>query len=124
MGVRIRQWPAQLASRALATLRLVAASGREGQVTLRRRRDEWITLGLAERLRLAVLSANDRLFGLEAEQLAASSIRVVTKPRAAASFCRLTTGNSATAVPMQAIALTRSRNQPQSTRVSAPALTM
>jgi hypothetical protein len=32
MGVRIRQWPAQLASRALATLHLVAASGREGQV--------------------------------------------------------------------------------------------
>jgi hypothetical protein len=30
MGVRIRQWPAQLASRALATLPLVAASGREG----------------------------------------------------------------------------------------------
>ena len=56
--------------------------------------------------------------------MAASSIREVTKPRAAASFCRLTTGNSATAVPMQAIALTRSRKQPQSTRVSAPALTM
>ena len=29
--------------------------------TLRRRRDEWITLGLAERLRLAVLGAYDRL---------------------------------------------------------------
>ena len=38
--------------------------------TLRRRRDEWITLGLAERLRLAVLGAYDRLFGLELEQLA------------------------------------------------------
>jgi hypothetical protein len=109
MGVRIRRWPAQLASRALATLHPVAASGREGQVkpdrsgepleshrsegleadsvglgsgylriadatcsatTLRRRRDEWITLGLAERLRLAVLGANDRLLGLKPEQLA------------------------------------------------------
>jgi transposase len=29
--------------------------------TLRRRRDEWITLGLADRLRLAVLGAYDRL---------------------------------------------------------------
>jgi hypothetical protein len=38
--------------------------------TLRRRRDEWITLGLAERLRLAVLGAYDRLFGLELEHLA------------------------------------------------------
>ena len=38
--------------------------------TLRRRRDEWITMGLAERLRLAVLSAYDRLFGLELEHLA------------------------------------------------------
>jgi hypothetical protein len=40
-------------------------------------------------------------------------IREVTKPSATASFCRLTTGNSATAVPMQARALTRSRKQPQ-----------
>jgi transposase len=31
--------------------------------TLRRRRDEWITLGVAERLRLAVLGAYQRLFG-------------------------------------------------------------
>jgi transposase len=38
--------------------------------TLRRRRDEWITLGVAERLRLAVLAAYDRLFGLETEHLA------------------------------------------------------
>ena len=30
---------------------------------------------------------------------AASNIRVVTKPSASVSFCRLTTGNSATAVP-------------------------
>jgi hypothetical protein len=37
--------------------------------TLRRRRDEWIILGLAERLRLAVLGAYDRLFGLELEYL-------------------------------------------------------
>jgi transposase len=37
--------------------------------TLRRRRDEWIALGLAERLRLAVLGAYDRIFGLELDQL-------------------------------------------------------
>jgi len=56
--------------------------------------------------------------------MVASSIREVTKPSATASFCRRTTGNNATAVPMQARALTRSKKQPQSTRVSAPALTM
>ncbi len=38
--------------------------------TLRRRREEWITAGVAEQLRLAVLVAYDRLFGLELEQLA------------------------------------------------------
>jgi transposase len=38
--------------------------------TLRRRRDEWISAGVAEQLRLAVLAAYDRLFGLELEQLA------------------------------------------------------
>jgi hypothetical protein len=38
--------------------------------TLRHRRDEWIALGLAERLRLAVLCAYDRIFGLELEHLA------------------------------------------------------
>jgi transposase len=38
--------------------------------TLRRRRDEWIILGRAERLRLSVLGAYDRLFGLELEYLA------------------------------------------------------
>ena len=37
--------------------------------TLRRRRGEWIALGLAEQLRLAVLAAYDRLFGLELEHL-------------------------------------------------------
>jgi transposase len=37
--------------------------------TLRRRRDEWITAGVAEQLRLAVLAAYDRLFGLELEHL-------------------------------------------------------
>jgi transposase len=41
--------------------------------TLRRRRDEWITLGLADRLRLAVLGAYDRLFALELEHLAVDS---------------------------------------------------
>jgi transposase len=38
--------------------------------TLRRRRDEWITTGVAEQLRLAVLAAYDQLFGLELEHLA------------------------------------------------------
>jgi transposase len=41
--------------------------------TLRRRRHEWITAGVAEQLRLAVLVAYDRLFGLELEQLAVAS---------------------------------------------------
>ena len=35
-----------------------------------RRRDEWISAGVAEQLRLAVLAAYDRLFGLELEHLA------------------------------------------------------
>jgi transposase len=38
--------------------------------TLRRRRDEWISAGVAEQLRRVVLGAYDRLFGLELEQLA------------------------------------------------------
>jgi hypothetical protein len=38
--------------------------------TLRRRRDEWITVGVAEQLRLLVLAAYDRLFGVELEHLA------------------------------------------------------
>jgi transposase len=37
--------------------------------TLRRRRDEWTAAGVAERLRLAVLAAYDRMLGLELEQL-------------------------------------------------------
>jgi hypothetical protein len=37
--------------------------------TLRRRRDEWISAGVAERLRLAVLGAYDRMLGLELEHL-------------------------------------------------------
>jgi transposase len=38
--------------------------------TLRRRRDEWITAGVADQLHLLVLATYDRLFGLELEQLA------------------------------------------------------
>jgi hypothetical protein len=38
--------------------------------TLRRRRDEWITLGVAEQLRLPVLDARDRMLGLELTYLA------------------------------------------------------
>ena len=41
--------------------------------TLRRRRDEWIALGLAEQLRLLVLGAYDQLFGLELAHLAVDS---------------------------------------------------
>jgi transposase len=41
--------------------------------TLRRRRDEWITTGVAEQLRLAVLAAYDRLFGLRLDHLAVDS---------------------------------------------------
>jgi transposase len=38
--------------------------------TLRRRRDQWITLGLAEQVRLVVLTAYDRMLGLDLEHLA------------------------------------------------------
>jgi transposase len=38
--------------------------------TLRRRRDEWIALGLAEQLHLLVLSAYDRMLGLQLDTLA------------------------------------------------------
>jgi len=38
--------------------------------TLRRRRDEWIALGLADRLWCTVLGAYDQLFGLELDHLA------------------------------------------------------
>jgi transposase len=38
--------------------------------TLRRRRDEWISAGVANQLRLAILGAYDRLFGPELEHLA------------------------------------------------------
>jgi transposase len=38
--------------------------------TLRRRRDEWISAGVADQLRLAVLAAHDQLVGLELAQLA------------------------------------------------------
>jgi transposase len=39
--------------------------------TIRRRRDEWIALGVAEDLRLATLAAYDRLIGLRLDQLVA-----------------------------------------------------
>jgi hypothetical protein len=48
--------------------------------TLRRRRDEWIALGLAEQLRLLALAAYDRLFGLELEHLAVDGC--ITRPPA------------------------------------------
>ena len=47
--------------------------------------------------------------------VAASKRRVPTKPSAKLSFSRLTTQNSATAVPIQAKAFTRSRHAPEIT---------
>ena len=41
--------------------------------TLRRRRDEWISAGVAEQVRLLVLGAYDQLFGLELAHLAVDS---------------------------------------------------
>jgi len=49
--------------------------------TLRRRRDEWISAGVANQLRLAVLGAYDRMLGLELEQLAVDGC--ITKAPAA-----------------------------------------
>lgn len=51
--------------------------------TLRRRRDEWIALGLAEQLHLLVLSAYDRMLGLQLDTLAVDGC--ITKPPAAAN---------------------------------------
>jgi hypothetical protein len=56
--------------------------------------------------------------------MAASSTLEATKPSASVSFCRLTTRNNTTAVPMQASALTMSSRPPTRTRVSAPEPTM
>ncbi|MCX5233233.1 IS5 family transposase [Streptomyces sp. NBC_00233] len=47
------------------------ADGRCSATTLRRRRDEWIALGVMEQLRLLVLSAYDRMIGLELDHLIA-----------------------------------------------------
>ena len=49
--------------------------------TLRRRRDEWISAGVVEQLRLAVLVAYQQLFGLEPEHLAVDGC--ITKAPAA-----------------------------------------
>jgi transposase len=50
--------------------------------TLRRRRDEWLSAGVAEQLRLAVLAAYDRMHGLQLEHLTVDGC--ITKPPAAA----------------------------------------
>ena len=55
---------------------------------------------------------------------APSKPRVARKPIEAASLCRLITGYSATAVPMQARAVMRSKRVPSSTWLSAPGPTM
>ena len=51
-------------------------------------------------------------------------MRDMTNPRAIDSLTRLTTGKTATAVPTQASALTKSRKHAHSTWVSWPAPTM
>jgi transposase len=50
--------------------------------TLRRRRDEWITAGVARQLRLAVLAAYDRMHGLQLEHLAVDG-SITRRPAAA-----------------------------------------
>ena len=59
-----------------------------------------------------------------AKMVPASRVRTATKPSATPSFCRLTTGYSATAVPMPARATIISRTTPTNTRVSGPGPTM
>jgi len=49
--------------------------------TLRRRRDEWIALGLAEQLHQLALAAYDRLHGLEPEHLAILSVLMLRGPQ-------------------------------------------
>ena len=56
--------------------------------------------------------------------MAASRTREPTKPNATPSFCRLTTGYRATAVPKQARANITSRKPAKSTCASAPGPTM
>ena len=56
--------------------------------------------------------------------MAASRVRTAAKPSAMPSFCRLTTGNSVTAVPMPARATITSRKAPKSTLVLLPELVM
>ena len=52
--------------------------------------------------------------------MAPSTTRVVMRPTANASLCRLTTGNRATAVPMPASATVSSSSVPTSTSLSLP----
>jgi transposase len=65
-------WSSTSSSRAWCSAAATAGSPDAicSATTLRRRRDEWISAGLAEQLRLLVLAADDRLVGLELEQLA------------------------------------------------------
>ena len=66
----------------------------------------------------------DRTLRTPTKIIAASMTRVVTKPSAAASLCRLATGKRATAVPMPANAKMTSPTAPQSTPLSLPAWVM
>jgi transposase len=47
------------------------ADGTCSATTIRRRRDEWIALGLAEQLRLITLAAYDQMIGLQLDRLSA-----------------------------------------------------
>ena len=67
---------------------------------------------------------NASMRGKSTVRTPASKIRVATKPIDAALLFRLITGYSATAVPMQARAVIRSKSAPSSTWESAPALRM
>lgn len=58
--------------------------------TLRRRRDEWIRIGVVEDLRLLVLSAYDRMIGLELDHLIADGC--ITKAPFRWRVCRKKSG--------------------------------
>ena len=61
----------------LAAATAASADASCSATTLRRRRDEWIALGLAEQLHQLALAAYDRLHGLEPEHLAVDGFHYV-----------------------------------------------
>src|SRR5215207_2944823 len=86
--------------------------------TLRRRRDEWISAGVAEQLRLAVLAAYDRLFGLRLDHLAVDSCTTrrpaVARPPAPARSTAASRASSARS-PSRPMACRRPRCPPRPT---------